>query len=235
MKNQAKVYILALFMALIMLLSTGCTLTLLGEWEADNGYASIGLPDRIEFKSGGECVADGMPGSYDITWTDGRDGKMWMAVGHDTYDYDICASGACLYLFTDYGIATYHREESALTFPLFIGGGFVILAVLIAVSIKTITEEKNKEEEGKWNCPNCGANNTAESLYCGGCGRKRPEPDLPGGKWRCKNCDTINEDFADFCGICGSPRGYAPDEPRPAPDEPVRPNEGSGVKISNPK
>ena len=143
---------------------------MLGKWEADDGYASTGFPDRIEFKSGGECVADGMPGSYDITWIESGHGKMWMAVGYDTYDYDIYISGAWLDLYTGYDIATYHREESGLTLLLFIGGGFVLLAVLIAVSIKTITEEKNKEEEGKWNCPNCGAplsiNHSSKCPYC---------------------------------------------------------------------
>lgn len=52
-------------------------------------------------------------------------------------------------------------------------------------------------------CPNCGAEYNGNLIYCGVCGNKMPEMELPSKKY-CLNCHMELEEEAVFCPYCGT-------------------------------
>ena len=58
-----------------------------------------------------------------------------------------------------------------------------------------------------WVCSGCGRENPVDTLFCGGCGTKRPEPEPAApSAWICGGCGRENPADTLFCGGCGGRR-----------------------------
>ena len=97
-------------------------------------------------------------------------------------------------------------------------------------------------------CPNCGADNPDDSIFCGDCGAPVagdvPEPEAPGlpvkaqGPVLCHRCGAENPAGAVFCSACravlGTASAAASSEPEPAPERQETPTLGGDPRAQLP-
>ncbi|MBO4847757.1 MAG: zinc ribbon domain-containing protein [Clostridia bacterium] len=73
-----------------------------------------------------------------------------------------------------------------------------------------------QEIKGLVECPNCGAEVSANVAFCSACGTPIPKPEPVVEEAvvanTCANCGAVLEDDARFCTACGTPVEKAPEE-----------------------
>lgn len=80
-----------------------------------------------------------------------------------------------------------------------------------------------KDQEGKVVCPNCGAKNMPDALYCIECGEELIFPEEEEESVVCPECGAENSADAKFCSQCGaeletSEEGKEPEETKTCPE-----------------